>query len=86
MLVYGLFCLFINHLDYEYTLQEDKWCQPYKSEYSTYLEAKKNCNINPKCKMFYELVGDNQGFVLCGDDAEIKPSSYNSRLYVKTGK
>ena len=74
-----------NHFsDYEYTLEEGKWCQPYKSEYSTHLEARKNCNIDPGCKMFYEI-GGSEGFVLCGDDAEVKPSSYNSRLYVKNG-
>ena len=76
----------IQILDYEYTLQEDTWCQPYKYEYSTFLQAKKNCDVDPDCKMFYELVGDNEGFVLCGEDAQIKPSSHNSRLYVRNGE
>lgn len=80
------YCRLIQILDYEYTLQEDTWCQPYKYEYSTFLQAKKNCDVDPDCKMFYELVGDNEGFVLCGEDAQIKPSSYNSRLYVRNGE
>ena len=87
--IYFVFCDFeisIFIADYNYVVQANKWCQPYKSEYSTLLEARKNCNLDPDCKMFYELVDSpNQGFVLCDSPVEIKPSSYNSRLYRKNG-
>ena len=33
--------------------------------------------------MFYELRGENKGYILCTPQSTIKHSAYQSRLYIK---
>ena len=67
----------------KYVMRNDTYCTPHTIRLSNLQHAKRKCDLNPECKMFYELRGENKGYILCTPQSNIKHSAYQSRLYIK---
>ena len=64
-------------------VQDDTYCTPHTISLSNLQQAKRKCDLDPECKMFYELRGENKGYIPCTPQSTIKHSAYQSRLYIK---
>ena len=67
----------------KYVMRNDTYCTPHTIRLSNLQHAKRKCDLDPECKMFYELRGENKGYILCTPQSTIKHSAYQSRLYIK---
>ena len=59
------------------------WCNTQEVvEQNTILKAKRECSKG-RYRMFYDYKSEGNKFVLCGAEATIKPSWFNSTIYIK---
>ena len=89
MCVIFLLCCVICHIILfylDYTIKHNKWCGNQTSgEYGSLLDARKSCNLDLNCTMFFDSESKNKKYVLCGSGGGIKFSTIlRSRLYIKS--
>ena len=84
ILLYCVICHIILSLP-DYKIIDNQFCKEQKDgEYLSLLEARKACDLDAACSMFYDLESQNKRYLLCGYGGEIQSSPiFRSRLYTK---
>ena len=69
--------------DQSYELRANSWCSPYRENFETLSEAKRQCTNDPLCATVYDDGGSHNHFLLCDAGAKFQTSSAGSLLYIK---